>query len=157
MHYENHFETKAHPQGEGMGLGKERGADSTPGLPGSGGRESRAQAAPTHCPYPRPHLFPSRTEHGLLDVCVHAAESIIPSGDALQVAEGSVLIPHHLLHHGWIPSKLHRLVEKGERKNGPWNQGSTKPGKRWARGGGLNQDQGPEPTICPTVVERRAN
>lgn len=94
---------------------KQAGTDSIPGLPGFD--------PPPRCPSPLPHLFPGSTEHGLLDVCVHAPEGIVPSRDALEVAQGPVLVPHHLLHHGRIPGKLHCLV-KGERQDGPWNQRS---------------------------------
>lgn len=83
-----------------------------PGPPaeGAGGREEEGPA-----PAPPPaHLLPGGTEHGLLDVRVHAAQGVVASGDALQVAEGPVLVPHHLLHHGRVPSKLHRLVDKPE-------------------------------------------
>lgn len=92
---------------------------------------------PSHCPCPWPHLFPGSTEHGLLDIRVHAAEGIVPSGDALQVAQGPVLVPHHLLHHGWIPSKLHRLVEKGE------TESALEPGEHQAW-----KKVGPEEGVC---------
>lgn len=55
------------------------------------------------------NLFSGSAEHGLLDVCVHATQGVISPGDALQVAKRPVLVTHHLLHHGRVPGKLHRL------------------------------------------------
>ena len=62
-----------------------------------------------------PYLLPSGAEHGLLDVRVHAAQGVVPSWNALEVAQSTVLVPHHLLHHGGVTSQLHCLPERGER------------------------------------------
>lgn len=107
--------------------------------------------SPTSPPtaWPRPHLLPGSTEHRLLDVGVHAAEGVIPPGDALQVAQSPVLVPHHFLHHGWIPGKLHGLAEKGETGR------ILKPGEHqaWTRVGpeeGSASGLGARARNCPT-------
>lgn len=59
-----------------------------------------------------PYLLPGGAEHGLLDVRVHAAQGVVPSWNALEVAQSTVLVPHHLLHHGGVTSQLHGLPER---------------------------------------------
>lgn len=55
------------------------------------------------------NLLACSAKHGLLDVCVHPPESVVSSGDALEVAKRPVLVTHHLLHHGRVPRQLHCL------------------------------------------------
>lgn len=57
------------------------------------------------------YLFPGSAEHGFLYICVHPTQGIVASRDALQVAQSPVLVPHHFLHHGWVPGQFHGLEE----------------------------------------------
>lgn len=58
------------------------------------------------------YLFPGRTEHGFLDICVHPPQSIVTSWNALQVAQSSVLVSHHFLHHSRVPGQFHCLLRE---------------------------------------------
>lgn len=49
------------------------------------------------------YLFPSSAKHRFLNICVHPPQGIVTSWDALQVAQSTVLVSHHFLHHGWVP------------------------------------------------------
>lgn len=78
------------------------------------GKDPLPTLHPTH--RTQPYLLPGCTKHGLLDVRVHPAQGIVSSWNALEVTQSTVLVPHHLLHHGRVTSQFHRLGE--ERKGG---------------------------------------
>lgn len=79
--------------------------------------QHRAQGKTPFPPCSQEHsqyLLPGRTKHGLLDVRVHPAQGIVSSWNALEVTQSTVLVPHHLLHHGRVTSQFHRLREGGK-------------------------------------------
>lgn len=78
--------------------------------------QHRAQGkTPFHTPHrTQPYLLPGCTEHGLLDVRVHPPQGVVSSWNALEVTQSTVLVPHHLLHHGRVTSQLHCLREGGK-------------------------------------------
>ena len=75
---------------------------------------SHAQHTTPHLQECSQYLLPGCAEHGLLDVRVHPAQGVVSSWNALEVTQSTVLVPHHLLHHGRVTSQFHCLGEGGK-------------------------------------------
>lgn len=55
------------------------------------------------------HLFLCCIQHWLLNICIHTSQSIVSTWYTFKVAQGSVLVSHHFLHHCRVSSKFYCL------------------------------------------------
>lgn len=97
----------------------------------TGDRERPPSHTTPHSQGRSQYLLPGRAKHGLLDVRVHPAQGIVSSWNALEVTQSTVLVPHHLLHHGRVTSQFHRLGEEG--KSGKLRPTCTMKGQSGSR------------------------